>query len=482
MQRLTISQIRQNGGSFLFALCAVFFHFPVQAAPIHAVSDLSHAFSFYADGRFHKQYLPDEPVNSNWGALEKTELANANLIVLLDCTPLLGYTPEDCRVLDAFLNEGGSLVIAGTLGESPQHALIRRYGASFTGDAMGKLSIPGAAETVEGIGASLIFEKPEDWRKLIVDENGNAVAAWRRINGKGYVLVVSRGLIGQSSDGKDALNRGWWQRILKQITAAKTVDSAQPFAARSFMQSDCVVERHGVQFLCSLYLKPVAERLHQLYDRIIPATETILGVPVKLSCPMQIGLLPAVDAEFTAGKFRAISAFRDNFPAEEAGMMRKLTTLLLRDYFNADAEPWSDVVASYVSYSALAALGLPEGECQIAAWIDRAKEFDPEMKFYNLDGVAPPETAPVLEPRERVEIRRGKVFFILKELQKRNPEAIARYMKTKQAFSVENPKHKPYTVSDTVAFLSLALGEDLFPLFNAHGIAAVKSDAQVQVP
>jgi len=30
-----------------------------ERAPVHAVVDLGHQFTFYADGRFHRQYLPD---------------------------------------------------------------------------------------------------------------------------------------------------------------------------------------------------------------------------------------------------------------------------------------------------------------------------------------------------------------------------------------------------------------------------------------
>ncbi len=452
------------------------------AAPVHLIADLSHAFSFYADGRFHKQYLPDSPVNTNWGVLEKVDFSNANLILLPDCDPHLAYTPEDFKALDGFLAEGGSLVIFGTPGDSPQQALIRRYGASFTGAAQGALTVAGAVDAVEGAGFTLIFETPEAWRKLIVDEAGNAAAAWRRVDEKGYVLVVSRGLAGVLGDGSDPLNQAWWKRVLPQIAAAKRVDPAQPFTARTRSQSDYSVECGMVSIGCCGYLEPVAKAIQALAEEIKPAAEKILGVPVALKTPLKVTFLPSADAEFHAIRQFGIPAFYDGFPEKKAGMTRRLTVLWLRAFFEEDAEPWSDAVASYVTAYVLDEAGLPAGKALIAERIERARRLDPKMELYTLDGACPPEKAPALTPAERDDLRTGKVFFILEEMRKRNPDAVAVYLREKTAFAQANPQHRPYTVSDTAVFLSRALGENLFPFFNAHGIPVSEADAQVKLP
>ena len=52
---------------------------------VHGIADLSHEFSFYADGRFRSQYLPDQVVLSNWGNLYDLDTENINLIALLGC-------------------------------------------------------------------------------------------------------------------------------------------------------------------------------------------------------------------------------------------------------------------------------------------------------------------------------------------------------------------------------------------------------------
>ena len=45
---------------------------------VHGIADLSHEFSFYADGRFRSQYLPDQVVLSNWGNLYDLDTENIN--------------------------------------------------------------------------------------------------------------------------------------------------------------------------------------------------------------------------------------------------------------------------------------------------------------------------------------------------------------------------------------------------------------------
>lgn len=61
----------------------------VLAAPqpgprIHSISDISHEFTFYMDGRFFTQYVGEGGGADarNWGTLWKLDLDNANLLVL----------------------------------------------------------------------------------------------------------------------------------------------------------------------------------------------------------------------------------------------------------------------------------------------------------------------------------------------------------------------------------------------------------------
>ena len=52
---------------------------------VHAVADLSHEFTFYADNRFHTQYLKNQKGVTNWCSLFNFDFSNANLLILLGC-------------------------------------------------------------------------------------------------------------------------------------------------------------------------------------------------------------------------------------------------------------------------------------------------------------------------------------------------------------------------------------------------------------
>ena len=98
---------------------------------VHAVSDLGHEFTFYADGRFHKQYLPGQPAVMSWGSLWNFDFSNANLLVLLGCDAHLKYVPEDIKAITNFLQQGGGVVLLGSARDKGQNALALNFGCEF---------------------------------------------------------------------------------------------------------------------------------------------------------------------------------------------------------------------------------------------------------------------------------------------------------------------------------------------------------------
>ena len=67
-----------------------------EAAPsgkIHCVTDISHTFSFYFDGRFGANYVAPDGIDvRNWGTLHKYDLTNANLLILQSSASPCRYT------------------------------------------------------------------------------------------------------------------------------------------------------------------------------------------------------------------------------------------------------------------------------------------------------------------------------------------------------------------------------------------------------
>ena len=52
---------------FVILLCCLSISsFAQEKIVVHAVTDLAHEFTFYADHRFHSQYLPGQKGETNW--------------------------------------------------------------------------------------------------------------------------------------------------------------------------------------------------------------------------------------------------------------------------------------------------------------------------------------------------------------------------------------------------------------------------------
>ena len=73
----------------------------VPAGRIHSVVDISHAFSFYFDGRFAKNYLAGKGNASvqNWGTLHKFDFDRVSLVILQSGASACQYTPTDNRTI-----------------------------------------------------------------------------------------------------------------------------------------------------------------------------------------------------------------------------------------------------------------------------------------------------------------------------------------------------------------------------------------------
>ncbi len=92
-----------------------------QSGRIHCVTDISHDFSFYFDGRFGKNYVVPNGIDvRNWGTLHKYDFSNVNLLILQSSASPCPYLPEDIAAVREFLTQGGGVVVLG------DYALFRK--------------------------------------------------------------------------------------------------------------------------------------------------------------------------------------------------------------------------------------------------------------------------------------------------------------------------------------------------------------------
>jgi len=443
-----------------------------ERAPVHAVVDLGHQFTFYADGRFHRQYLPDQPVAMSWGALFHYDFANANLLILLGCDPHLRYVPEDIHTISAFLDEGGGVVLLGSTADEPQNALAREFGCAFGPPAQKPLraaSAPVAGE-IAGGGDILNLQDTNQWRVLMVDAQGKPMLA-RRTMGKGTLLVGARGLAGQNPDASDNINAAWWQPLLADVASGKRVDPAQPFRSRGWGELEHSESLGPITLRYSSYLKPYAKSMADIHARCRPVIERRMGVPLAEGMASEIVLLATGGGGFSSGRTLGLAVFWGGFPDREDSMIEFITHESVHSWVLPFAEVWNEPIATYVGNLVMIDMGHEaEARRRIRDTIARASRLDPTMTLYDLEGKGR-AGARSLGRGEANDIHWGKTFWVFEQLRQDNPDVIARYFQAKRRLAGPD-QLKQYDVHATVGVLSVALERDLFPWFNAHGIEA----------
>lgn len=437
---------------------------------VHAVSDLGHQFTFYADGRFHRQYLPGQPVAMSWGSLFNFDFSNANLLVLLGCDSHLQYVPRDVQAITNLIQQGGGVLLLGSRQDEGQNGLARNFGCAFDQPAQKPLkgAFPLIASEVAGGGDTLTLQEVKLWQVLIADAQGNPLLA-RRTIGKGALLVGARGLAGQNPDASDNINAAWWQPLLVDAAAGKPVDAAKPFESRGIPELEYTDQLGQITLRYNDYLKPYAKAMADIYLRCRPVIEKRMGVPLSQGMASEIGLLATGGGGFSSGRTLGLAVFWGDFPNHEDSMIEFITHESVHSWVLPFAEVWNEPIATYVGNLVMIDMGHEkEALRRIKETIERASRIDPAMKLYDLRGKGP-ETAQKLKPGEENDIHWGKTYWILEQLRKENPQVIALYFQAKRRLASPE-KTKKYDANITVALLSIAMKRDLFPWFKEHGI------------
>jgi hypothetical protein len=195
-----------------------------QHGRIHCVTDISHEFTFYFDGRFGKNYVAENGVDvRNWGTLHKYDFSNVNLLILQSSASPCPYLIQDIKAVRKFLLEGGGVVVLGDYAlfrkekDYKLNALAKHFGAEFVNERAEK-PLKGYSnlkkKKIDSYSPkTIILEKPLLWRVLVKDDRERVVMAWRRV-GKGRLLVASRSLCGRNPNASDPINDSWWKPLL----------------------------------------------------------------------------------------------------------------------------------------------------------------------------------------------------------------------------------------------------------------------------
>lgn len=455
-----------------------------ESSTIHSITDLGHEFSFYNDGRFATQYLKGQRDARSWGTLYKTDLSNANLLNLLSCNPKLKYTAKDLAHIKKFLAEGGGVVIASNPGKHPQNDLCKEFGAEFAGKATPPVSFTSsdsASQTIDRApGFYMTLEKPADWTVVIEDSEKRPVVAYKNI-GKGKVLLIPRAFLGNRPDASDPVNAAWISPLLAQIASGKTITDKKPFRGTGLTNLGNSKKVGTIDYYYSDYLEPYFEAMVAIDKKCRPLIQKRMGVPLSDGMASGVGLLATGGGGFSSGPNVGLAVFWEGFPEKEAGMVEFLTHESVHSWVLPHPEVWNEPIATYVGNLVMCDAGYKEeGERRIANTIKRAAKIDPSMTLYGVNGEPSTADAPELDGGQKNNIHWGKTYWILEELRKMDPQFLAKYFQAKRKL-VPGKLNGRYNIHDTVLVASVALGKDMFPWFNEHGIKAEQNKAHFQV-
>lgn len=467
----------------LACLClTISFAGPASAAQshhIHCVTDISHEFTFYFDGRFGRNYVADNGIDvRNWGTLHKYDFSNVNLLILQSGASPCPYLPEDIEAVQKFLEEGGAVVILGdySLFRNETHyrlnTLVKRFGAEFVNESAIK-PLRGCSilesEEIESYSPKIIkLDESVDWEVLLKDTKDSAVMA-RRSVGMGYLVVVSRSLSGRKPDAGDPINDVWWKPLLRQITANKPVD---PKRRPRHQMPENKTQRQRLPIQYSDYMKSHADAIYAVYDQCFPVIQEVIGVPPSEGMLTNLILLPTGGGGFSSGSSIGLAAWWGNFPEKKYGMVELISHESTHSWVHPFTEPmWNEGIATYLGILVGRKMGLVEdADSTLAGWMRGARKHDKDMTKYDL---AKGKDVPHV-------VRMAKPMYIFEQLRKEKPDIVARYFQTKRKLATPQ-KIKKYTADDSVAVLSIAMGRDLFPWFQSLGITVDRSKAQIEI-
>jgi len=450
-----------------------------RANRIHCVTDISHEFTFYFDGRFGRNYIAENGIDvRNWGTLSKYDFTHANLLVLQSGGSPCRYTPADITTVRRFAHDGGGVLILGDYAtfrnekEYRLNALAKRFGAEFV-DQKADKPLKGSAflsdRKIDSYSPRTIRLAPRSgWRVLITDAQDRPVLARRRF-GRGAIVVASRALCGHRPDASDPINADWWKPLLVELSAGKPVDANR---RPGNQMPENLMQRDRLPIQYSDYMKPWAEAIYTVYDRCFPVIEKIMGVPPSKGMLTKLILLPTGGGGFSSGSAIGLAAWWGNFPEKQYGMVELISHESTHSWVHPFAEPmWNEGIATYVGILVGMEMGLREdASATLAGWIRGAKRLDPDMTRYDLaHGRDVPHS-----------VRMAKPMWIFEQLRKEKPDIVARYFQAKRRLATPD-RIKKYTPDDSVAVLSIAMGRDLFGWFRSLGITVDRANAQIDI-
>lgn len=444
-------------------------------------------------------------------------LRNANLLLLMSDGRRGSYSPEERKVLRAFLEDGGNVfVIYIHGGEAAVQDILDDYGVSIRkgypddGKALGlKFTPPAFAERpVDETTLAfnpLVCAKDQGWQPLIVQrEHADEIALATRRVGKGRLVVASnRCVLGRSSSPHRLLsaNVDFLGRVFDACArTGRRVDPYGPYKMIALLQSPVLLtSSNGVRIAAVRRLESGARGVRDFLDRWIPAMERRMG-PLDLPRPWKDVLLVASahvhggvglgyiydDAQ---GPFHARYVWAAS-PDEIADAISDGSWHWITALVRWEAPGNRSEVVGYENFDCalrrslvrlvLEDAGFGEAARRARAQIlEGARKVDPDLCQYWADGMPRDPARPRIDnPRVLTGLFRAKVEALLQDLLKERSDFVARLLLRKREMTRRGRIRGDINYSQTAALFSHALERDCFQLFEKYGFRVDRREAR----
>jgi len=430
-----------------------------EAAPptVHAVADVSQEFTFYMDGRFHRQYLKGVAASTqNWGTLSKLDLDNVNLLMLTAGNPRIPYSSASIAHVKQFVEAGGTVLLMGD-GRDPMppgQVLAGELGGAFS-TTRAKKPIAGAGELM-GVDITYdggnVLDVGAQWTILATDHEDRPVLASRTL-GKGQVVLGSRGLFGRKPDASDPINAAWVTPMLVSRAETKPIDPSKRLRP---IRAELTKKIGPLTLQFQEGTAPFADAVYEVYEEVRPHLVDITGVEPSPGMIKTMLILPTGGGGFSSGVLIAIGAWWGNYPEQRYPMIELIAHEAGHSWVLPHAEPlWNEPIATWLGIETGRRMGFKKADETIARQIAKARRRDPDLNKMD----------PLAEDAHR-DVVWGKSYFVFEELERQHgPGAMAKYFQAKRRLL--EPGRDGYSMDDAVAVWSVAVGEDLFPWFRS---------------
>ena len=433
----------------------------LQAAPermtptVHSVSDISQKFTFYMDGRFHRQYLEGVGRDMrNWGSLDRLDLSNVNLLILTDGNERIPYEQDAIDHIVSFV-EGGGCVLLMMNGDQPGNDLAKAFDARSTTErgsrnARGTDRLKGTDLDYRG---GTVFEFGDDWTVLAVDDRSEKpLLAMRRV-GKGHVVIGARGLFGQKPDASDPINKEWVGPLLAELAESKPIDPKKPHR-RTWVEHARAIGPLTLEYHDGT--EPFADAIYEVYTEVRPHLEVITGCEPSPGMVKSLLVLPTGGGGFSSGARIAIGAWWGNYPEKRYPMVELIAHEAGHSWVLPHAEPlWNEPIATYLGIQVGRRMDMAQADETLGRQIAKGRRHDPDY-----DAIDPLSEG---APRDVIW---GKSYFVFEELRRLHGEDfMAKYFAAKRRLITRD--RPSYSMDDCVAVWSVALETDLFPWFRS---------------